>query len=460
MTTQKIDNIVKSISKNTQGGNTFFDQIDKSIKNPKNLDITLDLFRRIYDDFGLKYNLVISGGFGDLVMFLLKRGDIKCKGTILQLSGGLTSHFTDMDKIKKSKEVIIQKQIGEINNKDFIFVDDSFYSGTTGYSIDNFLKKIGSKIIKTYVVYDGNDTKSPNRISLYNYYDWNVGSQRTIEELMNELEKWKDIPNDIFEKDIMKGEIKSIIQLRKKINEFKIKSSGKGIDVYSRVRENKIFNFKKFNESKSDIYFGYGWKEYNPEEERIVAEKIWRYKLGNEFNCLIRLSNHEPKNYIIYLEEPDGTLNFMDYLTDPFIFKKYNKSYTEFAISICKDQLEYYNKLENLPSEEEVKSNLYIFTDEDLELKSEIKYGYAYKIFKEDEYDLVSYHRQFGTNQFICAFILGNGTWKGLKDRENEIKKMIEEFQLLINFDTDFRIKIKYYLDSRGLVIILDNLEN
>ena len=148
-----------------------------------------------------------------------------------------------MDKIKKVKEVIIQKQIGDINNRDFIFVDDSFYSGTTVFSIDVFLKSLGSNIIKTYVVYDGNDTKSSNRIALYNYYDWNVGSQRTIEELMYELEKWKDIPKDYFEKEIMKGEIKSIIQLRKKIDEFKIKSSGKGIDIYSRIRE----GFKHLN---------------------------------------------------------------------------------------------------------------------------------------------------------------------------------------------------------------------
>lgn len=248
---KRIDNIVKDISKTTPGGNIFFDKLDSEIKKPKNIDIIVKLFEKIYSDFGLDYNLVISGGFGDLVMFLLKRGDIKCKGTILQVSGGLTSHFTDMDKIKKVKEVIIQKQIGDINNKDFIFVDDSFYSGTTGFSIDHFLKKIGSKILKTYIVYDGNDAKSPDRISLYNYYDWNVGSQRTIDELMDELDKYTGIPRDVFEEKIIMGEIKSIIQLRKLINDFKIKSGMRGIDVYTRIREGfkhlkKFENFSKF----------------------------------------------------------------------------------------------------------------------------------------------------------------------------------------------------------------------
>jgi len=248
---KRIDKIVKDISKTTTGGNVFFDKLDYEIKKSENKDIIVKLFDKIYSDFGLNYNLVVSGGFGDLVMFLLKRGDIKCKGTILQVSGGLTSHFTDMDKIKKIKEVHIQKQIGDINNKEFIFVDDSFYSGTTGFSIDLFLKRLGSKILKTYVVYDGNDTKSSNRFSLYNYYDWNVGSQRTIDELMSELDKYSDIPKDKFEEKILKGEIKSIIQLRKLINEFKIKSGGKGIDVYTRIREGfkylkKFENFSKF----------------------------------------------------------------------------------------------------------------------------------------------------------------------------------------------------------------------
>lgn len=246
---KRIDTIVKDISKTTPGGNLFFDKLDSEIKKPKNIDIIVKLFEKIYRDFGLHYNLVVSGGFGDLIMFLLRRGDIKCEGSILQVSGGLTSHFTDMDKIKKVKEVIIQKKIGDINNKDFIFVDDSFYSGTTGFSIDQFLKRLGSKILKTYVVYDGNDTKSANRIALYNYYDWNVGSQRTIDELMNELDRYKDIPRDSFEERIIKGQIKSIIQLRKEINEFKSKFGGRKIDVYSRIREEFRYlkNFENFS---------------------------------------------------------------------------------------------------------------------------------------------------------------------------------------------------------------------
>jgi hypothetical protein len=41
---KKIDDIVKSISKNIQGGNKFFDMLDLIIKDPKNLDLTLSLY--------------------------------------------------------------------------------------------------------------------------------------------------------------------------------------------------------------------------------------------------------------------------------------------------------------------------------------------------------------------------------------------------------------------------------
>jgi hypothetical protein len=240
-----IDSWVKDISKETIGGNKFFDKIDSKIKSNKS--IITHLFDQINKDFGLNYNLVASGEFGNIVLQMINKNDIICKGTILLVSGGLTSHFNDMDTIKKIKEINIQKKIGDIDNKDFIFVDDSYYSGTTEFSINKFLNKVGSKLIKTYIVYDGNDKKSINRKSIYNYYDWNVGSNRSIEDLLIELDKY-DAPKDIFQKKILSGEITSIIQLRKEINRFLLKSGVKGIDVYKRIRESiKIKRFIEIN---------------------------------------------------------------------------------------------------------------------------------------------------------------------------------------------------------------------
>ena len=66
---------------------------------------------------------------------------------------------------------------------------------------------------------------------------------------MNELDRYKDIPRDSFEERIIKGQIKSIIQLRKEINEFKSKFGGRKIDVYSRIREEFRYlkNFENFS---------------------------------------------------------------------------------------------------------------------------------------------------------------------------------------------------------------------
>jgi hypothetical protein len=241
-----INSWVKEISIKNPGGNIFFDKIDSKIKS--NTFIIKNLFDRIISDFGINYNLVVSGEFGNIILQLIKKNEIVCNGSILLVSGGLTSHFNDMDKIKKIKDVHIQKKIGKIENMEFIFVDDSYYSGTTEFSINKFLNNIGSKIIKTYVVYDGNDKKTKFRKSIYNYYDWNVGSNRSVDDLLNELERYNNLPKDIFRKEIISGNIKSIIQLRKEINKFLIKSGEPTIDVYKRIRESiKIKRFSEIN---------------------------------------------------------------------------------------------------------------------------------------------------------------------------------------------------------------------
>jgi hypothetical protein len=247
---KKIDNWVKNLSKEVRGGNIFFDKIDNLIKS--DFSIIKELFEKIYSDFGYDFNLVVSGEIGRIILKMIKSGEISCNGEKILVSGGLTSHFNDMDKIRKVKEISIEyATIGGFKNKDFVFVDDSYYSGTTEKSIDQFINKIGSKIIKTYVVYDGNDKKSNSRVSLYRYYDFNKGSKRTPGELFNELSKY-DVPKEKFESRILSGEIESIIQLRKEINEYLKKTGNREIEVYRRVRES-VKSYNDFiNESVID----------------------------------------------------------------------------------------------------------------------------------------------------------------------------------------------------------------
>jgi len=67
-------------------------------------------------------------------------------------------------------ESIIDLSPFNVYNKNFIFIDDSFYSGKTRNCIDAELQKYDSKIIRTIVCYDGSKEKDDTVSSLYRYY--------------------------------------------------------------------------------------------------------------------------------------------------------------------------------------------------------------------------------------------------------------------------------------------------
>lgn len=239
----KIKGLVDNILKNKKGGNTFFDDLDSEMKKSNNLDLIESLFNRIYEKYSQNFNLVVSGGFGDFIIYLIRKDIIKCKGSILQLTGSLTSHFNKLNTLNTNKSAVIVYQKGEISNKEFIFVDDSYYSGTTGKVIDVFLSDYNSSIINTFIMYDGNDKKSDSRNSLFNYYDHFNGNKRNVWELLTHLYKQDDIPYDVFEQKIIKGSIITINGLISEINKFKNKVGDiNRINTYNR---NKTYESKK-----------------------------------------------------------------------------------------------------------------------------------------------------------------------------------------------------------------------
>ena len=56
------------------------------------------------------------------------------------------------------------------NNKKFIFIDDSFYSGKTLSKIKEYLLSSNGELIATYVFYDGCKEKTKDLYSIYSYY--------------------------------------------------------------------------------------------------------------------------------------------------------------------------------------------------------------------------------------------------------------------------------------------------
>lgn len=408
----KIDSIVKSISSEIPGGNKFFDKIDDAIKKNENQDIILELFNRIYNDFNFNFNMIISGGFGDLVMYLLKSKKIICHGSILQVAGGITSHFGNMNsaQINNAK---IEKVVGDIYNKDFIFIDDSYYSGTTKISIDNFLKKFfSSKIIKTYVIYDGNDTKSKDRISLYNYYDWNRGSKRKLTELYDELYKYNDIPYDIFEKDILNGKISSVIELRKKINDFKIKSNQSEIDIHHRIREKKSTKrFKKIIYNEMLMYSNF-----------ILEQKIYslflesKVQFSKNFMSILSSMDNPIAKSILGLQDQDkdvtqnyidSDLKSIDMIT--FIQDRRAKQLTkdkEDNFKIIKDQ---HLKVSDFQTEEGEAQNTEIYRLLDLDIKkaNRAETGTEVKVIKK----IVS---PYNSSKTYCSYVSLDSKYNGV----------------------------------------------
>jgi len=236
----KIKNIVDNQLKKSIGGKNYFNNIDNSLKVYKNVDLIKDIILKIKKDTNNNFNLILTGGFGDWVLTLIKKGIINIPKSLILVNGSIRGKNNKLNKFTYGKEVNIEYQFGDIYHKKFILFDDSFYSGSTKNAIDKFLKKLNSEIIKTYVVYDGNDTIDNNRISLYRYYNYNNGTQLSINKLLGYLYTYHEkYPINTIEQKIIKGQITTIREIKKELN--KIYNNIK-INDFNRKDELKLEN--------------------------------------------------------------------------------------------------------------------------------------------------------------------------------------------------------------------------
>lgn len=150
----ELDKVVRDMLETHQGGEIFFNHLDEAIRN--NLPIIDSLMNLI--PFIKDKNIIVSGNFGRFFVSYLNLIGLKVK-TLICVQGGL----------RLGNEVIFY-DIDMVKNKDFIFIDDSFYSGKTRNAIEKELNKYNSKINMTYVAYDGSINFDKKVISLYRYY--------------------------------------------------------------------------------------------------------------------------------------------------------------------------------------------------------------------------------------------------------------------------------------------------
>ena len=129
------------------GGEKFFDALDDHIRSDKSYVATL--LQMAEHQYGSTFTAISSGKFGQFFS--------QYKSTIL-VNGSLRTGLP------------ITSLTPFTGLTNFIFFDDSFYSGKTRDAVRTEIQRIGGILLHTYVVYDGSPNTDPTVSSLYRYY--------------------------------------------------------------------------------------------------------------------------------------------------------------------------------------------------------------------------------------------------------------------------------------------------
>lgn len=153
----RLNSLVDDLRIKYHGGREFFDALDKSIKHITSRDMILHLLRGNDNEW-----IISSGEFGDIVYQLWKDKKFQCKGVVV-FNGKMNSY--------KIGVVRWYPDNFDFNDKKFIYVDDSLFSGSTYKKINDFLKAYNSEIKSISVIYDGSKEKNKMIKSFFRYYD-------------------------------------------------------------------------------------------------------------------------------------------------------------------------------------------------------------------------------------------------------------------------------------------------
>ncbi len=149
--------IVDELTIKYRKGRPFFDALDDIIKNDSNRDIILELVKNCENEW-----VASSGEFGKIIYDLYLDGIFKCKGVVI-FNGKMLTNKIDVESWIPSDF--------DMDNKQFIYVDDSYFSGSTVKKIERFLDKHNSSIKLVNVMYDGSEEKLDFINSFYRYWD-------------------------------------------------------------------------------------------------------------------------------------------------------------------------------------------------------------------------------------------------------------------------------------------------
>jgi hypothetical protein len=268
----KMKTIVDDLLTKHPGGRDYFNTIDSIVKLTKNIDLIQDVFDEITKE-NKNFNLILTGGFGDWVLSKIKKQELKVPKNLVLVNGSIRGSNNKLNKITKGKEVDIIYKRNDIENQEFILFDDSYYSGSTKKAIERYLKKYNSTIVKTYVLYDGNDDEQKDRKSLYRYYDYHKGTEMNVEKLLDYLhDNNENLPTDYIENLILRGQVKTIRQINGLLNNLRNKFNKEKIDIHDFTRREEL----KYENKKID------WQDFDYEEEsqeQKDCKHIWVKKV-------------------------------------------------------------------------------------------------------------------------------------------------------------------------------------
>ena len=160
----EIDSIVKEIMCRHSGGTAFFDNLDKEIRKPAIIDQIYSYAYKYIVKSGIYCaGLIVSGKFGRFFNnWYNSTTDLESQPmTVIVVNGGIREGAS-IDNLNYMKS--------SIYCGNFIFIDDSFYSGDTRNAIKNEIERLGGNLVKTFVIYDGSLIKDNTVESLYRYH--------------------------------------------------------------------------------------------------------------------------------------------------------------------------------------------------------------------------------------------------------------------------------------------------
>src|SRR5262245_17420612 len=148
-----IDPIVQELLDRHVGGVEFFDHLDATWRSPRGWPVVRTLLARAlvqpYPDGPGPFEKTFPGAApvrtGRFGMFLHNAFGFG----VLLVTGGLRT-TAPMDDLW-----YLRPRLERGPSRDFILVDDSFFSGTTRAAIRTELERQGGRLVHSYVIYDG-----------------------------------------------------------------------------------------------------------------------------------------------------------------------------------------------------------------------------------------------------------------------------------------------------------------